>query len=218
MSNTPPPDQFGIVGILTKDADLRARLQQAKEELERNTKNVAKVTEEVNSHYTHEIEEGTKKKQLLLEQGTYLRGEADDGDPLKSFCPSRETPHLNALFFMMRDQTIDTELKALRAPEDISKNVDDLRQEFELEFGTAFDAYEASQVSSPDFVKSSFKNATKGFESFLYEGGNYDAFVKLKKLKALTRSANTAEAELAKAKCLELCEKYNLDYDRIPSF
>jgi hypothetical protein len=41
-------------------------------------------------------------------------------------------------------------------------------------------------------------------------------FQKLKKLKALAKSDNEEEAFLAFRKCMELCKKFNLEFDKLP--
>ena len=43
-----------------------------------------------------------------------------------------------------------------------------------------------------------------------------DLLEKIKKLKALSQSPNEKEAFLAYRKCLELCKKYDLEFDKIP--
>jgi hypothetical protein len=45
---------------------------------------------------------------------------------------------------------------------------------------------------------------------------SHDMFVKIKKLKALSKSPNENEAFLAYRLALKLCKKYGLEFDKIP--
>ena len=53
-------------------------------------------------------------------------------------------------------------------------------------------------------------------DKFIYGNITHSDFKKLKKLKALSHSQNEKESFLAYRKCLELCDRFGLDFDKIP--
>lgn len=59
------------------------------------------------------------------------------------------------------------------------------------------------------------QNTPELFE-YLYGNITMATFSKLKKLKRLSKSPNENEAFRAYRKCLELCEQYNVEFDKIP--
>lgn len=74
---------------------------------------------------------------------------------------------------------------------------------------------EKNTRSEEDITK--LKDPVK-MEEYLYSNLTLDQFEILKKLKALTQSQNVNEATLAFKKGKELCEKYELDWERIPCY
>ena len=60
------------------------------------------------------------------------------------------------------------------------------------------------------------ENTPEMFE-YLYGNITLKEFGVLKKLKALSKSNNEHEAFSAYKKCLKLCERHNIEFDRIPS-
>ena len=199
-----------------KEAALQKQWDEAKRELNKSLQTLRGVVKDENSAYTSEIEEGTKKKQILLEQGSYERLDGDERSAEDAFVPSEETPLLNFLYFAERDGNYEKNITFNRRLEDVGE-VDVLRTQLDEEFGKAFDSYELSKTQSEDFVKSEFKNEVRDFESFLYAKGDHDTFKKLKKLKNLAGSSDSHEALLAEERCRQLCAKYSIDYNRIPA-
>lgn len=199
-----------------KDERLQRKMAQARKELKKSLDTLHASASQANEAYTAEIEDGTKKKQLLIEAGSYGRNQDDERSALDVFVPANDTPILNFLYFSERDGKYEKNITFNRRAEDVGE-VDILRTQLDEEFGKAFDSYELSQTQSDEFVKSEFKNEIRDFESFLYSKGDYDTFKKLKKLKNLAKSSDSHEAKLAEERCRQLCTKYKIDFDRIPA-
>jgi pyruvoyl-dependent arginine decarboxylase (PvlArgDC) len=52
-------------------------------------------------------------------------------------------------------------------------------------------------------------------EEFIYGEMSSKTYQTIKKLKSLSQSSNKAEAFAAYTKCLEMCKKYNLEFDKV---
>lgn len=84
------------------------------------------------------------------------------------------------------------------------KDCNDIENELKLLRENAELEHENIEIDAPEM------------EEFIYGNMTHDTFKKIKKLKALSRSKNEKEAFLAYRKCLELCDKYSLEFDKIP--
>ena len=82
-----------------------------------------------------------------------------------------------------------------------------LRPCYEKEYGTQIDTEicEKTAPSMPNMI------------SYVYCNIGDDTFSTIKKLKTLAASANEAEGFAAYRKCVEMCRKYNLEFDKIPT-
>ena len=159
------------------------------------------------SKYADEIQEGTKKLALLLSEGK-AKGltEAEILEANPKFYPSVRTPLLNMLYFLNKEYGVGTNVKV--TIEEQYTNMD------ESEIIKLLNSlYEKEEYS--DKTMETAKKAPEMTE-FIYGNMTHDTFIKIKKLKALSKSKNKQEAFLAYTKCIELCEKYNLEFDRIP--
>jgi len=159
--------------------------------------------------YSKEIDEGDNKIALLLEEGKkegydvnnpkireQLLEQAFTGKEL--FVPTSETPILNFLYFSMKEtENIDSGYRLLN---ERKKNEDD---EHAIKFYNKDDKH--GEESLPDMTKMAFKTV------------DVETFKKISKLKSLATSLNTHEAEASLKKCKILCEKYYLDFDKIPA-
>ena len=76
--------------------------------------------------------------------------------------------------------------------------------------------YDETKQSPPEDV-TKLKDPEK-MEEFLYGNLTLEQFDTLKKLKALSQSDNISEATLAFTKGKHLCQKYQLDWERIPCY
>ena len=83
-----------------------------------------------------------------------------------------------------------------------------------LEEGTTYQ----KEVYSEDLesILSDESNDPVEMETYIYGNLTVADFKKVKKLKALSKSTNENEAFLAYRKCIELCKKYGLEFDKIP--
>lgn len=170
------------------------RLKKIASEVKQDKKTILKSAEDYNNKYTKEIEEGTLKRKLMIEDGA-RRGLKEEDVCKGSFVPTKYTPILNWLFFMMREDNVDV-------------GWEENRQKYNKQYGHLVDDY--------DYKESGNMEEPETMDSFIYGSMSHDMFKKIKKLKALSRSPNENEAFIAYRMCVELCEKYGLDMDKIP--
>jgi hypothetical protein len=166
------------------------------EEVKKDKQGILNAANDYNNRFRNEIDEGTKKRRLLIEDGE-RRGlkEEDIMSQVGYFVPCRQTPILNFLYFMLREENIDIGLE-------------ENRKKFNIEFGHLEDDYE--------YKKSGNVEEPEEMDTFIYGNMSHDMFKKIKKLKALSRSVNENEAFIAYRMCLELCERFGLEFDKIP--
>ena len=158
-----------------------------------------------NNRYEDEIKEGTEKRQLLLTEGLRKGVSKDKIDFGPNFIPSDETPILNFLFFHKRDENYG-ELEVLREIKDIGKKEEFLREQYnkKISDGTIEDKLDKFEEKSQP-----------NLGTLLYGDVTLEMFDKIKKLKSLSKSQNKEEAFSAYSKCMELCNKHGLDFDKI---
>lgn len=170
------------------------RLKKKIEEVKKDRGSMTNAAQDYNNRYKQEIEEGTKKRQLMIEDAE-RRGLKEEDVMKGSFVPTKYTPILNWLYFMMREENVDV-------------GWEENRKKYNEQYGHLeddFDYGESENIVEP-----------KEMDEYLYGNMTHDMFKKIKKLKALSRSPNENEAFIAYRMCLELCERYGLDIDRIP--
>jgi hypothetical protein len=168
--------------------------------------NLKNRAQEYNKNYSDEITEGTKKRQLLLTEGLARGLKEEDIDFGPNFIPSEKTPILNFLFFTLRDE-FGGDIQVLRENFDVGKDKKEL------------EAYYNEVIS-----KGTLENKLDKFEDkslpdvgkYIYGEADVDTFYKIKKLKTLASRNDDAEAFAAFKMAKKLCEKYKLDFDKIP--
>jgi len=210
---------MSLLAIMRDDPSLARRMEQAKKEVVETKTNLMKNAAEYGELYAKEIEEGTRKRQLLLTEGE--RRGMNEAEVLKEFgkfIPSRSTPIMNFLYFFMRDGAhpdwlgiqkklfTDYGHTVEKAPE--VKQLAQAVTEDELEkiFGLMVHEDEKyANVQEPQEM-----------DRFIYGNMSHSMFVRIKKLKALSKSPNENEAFLAYRLALKLCKKYGLEFDKIP--
>jgi len=165
------------------------RLKKIAGEVKQDKKSIVKSADDYNNKYKQEIEEGTLKRKLMIEDGA-RRGLKEEDVCKGSFIPTIRTPILNWLYFIMREENVDV-------------GWEENRQKFNKQYGHLVDDYEE-------------KNEVPEIDELIYGSCSHDMFKKIKKLKALSRSANENEAFVAYRMCMELCERYGLEMDKIP--
>lgn len=182
--------------------DTHSRIQKAKKEVSAFKKAMLNPVQDYSEKYKRDIEEGTEKVKLLLEQGSkqglskeeILKREVYDK---ALFIPTQDTPILNFLYFIMGEcEEKDPKYKLLN------------EEKRELDGDYAKEWYDKDQ----SFGAEKLEDVTK----LMFNGIDLETFNKIKKLKKLAKSPNENEAFQSYRKCNELCDKYNLTFDKIP--
>ena len=177
---------------------MKERIEAGKKEIQQSQKKVANIAAQYNQKYEQQIAEGTRQRQLLLESGR-KRGEKDE-DILANygkFLPSVHTPILNFLHFFTSEGW-----QGMNAENALEIEVQNKK------YGNLFEEVQHSEnVSAPAEM-----------DHFIYGNCTHKTFQTIKKLKKLANSLNNEnEAASAFIACKNMCKKFNLDYDKIPS-
>lgn len=175
-------------------------------EVKQNKASLLTKANEYQQKYADEIEKGTLQRALLLEDGKrkgLTEAEIFKGNEI--FIPTKETPILNFLYFMLRDNgEYGNGVTILRENKDLDRDFKELEVEYNQKYGQ-----EVHSKVSDDNLKDS--------KEFLYGNVGMEEFATLKKLKRLSKSDNENEAFLAYSKAIKLCKELGLDFDKIPS-
>jgi len=194
--------------VFEKNPDFAFRLKQQISEIKKAHKNLTESASNYTVKYNAEVKEGTKKMQLLIAEGKkHGFTEQEILESQKNFCPTIRTPILNMLYFLLREHPDADNINFNRLVEDLDKNPELLLTEQNNRYGSwqHGEAAEKTAAAAPEM------------DEFIYGNLTFDQFNKIKKLKALSRSANKAEAFAAYTKCIELCKSAGLDFDKIPT-
>jgi hypothetical protein len=127
------------------------------------------------------------------------------------FLPTKYTPILNLLYFLLREgQDNAPQWEKMRkefytgtnqVDEDAGMSLEDLNKKY----GHLIDEAILQNFDDP-----------KPMDAFIYGNCTLEIFQKIKKLKALSKSSNRNEAFVAYTACIKLCEKFGLNFDKIP--
>ena len=186
-------NDMSLVSLLKESPDYLDRIHEIANEVKKDKSKILSMADTYNKKYGNQIAEGTKRRQLLLSERVHRGETAQEAERNMSFIPSIYTPILNWLyFFMLEEQIPEKEL---------------LRSEQEEQYRHLL--HEQQNVDGMEKVP----------EAFVFLSGKvtHDQFKKLKKLKALSRSPNENEAFQAYRKCIQLCEVFEVDFDKIPN-
>lgn len=183
------------LAILQQDPDFAALFEKKKVLVKQDKDNLLSAAKNYTSQFSREIEEGTKKRQFLLEEGKE-KGltEAEIFKNNSLFIPTTQTPILNFLYYISKET------------EEIDRELNILREQYNKEYGHLQEDY----VENKQVIREAPEMTT-----FIYGNMTHDTFKKIKKLKSLSQSPNENEASAAFIKCRELCKKYGLEYDKI---
>ena len=178
---------------LLNDLRLKKKIQELKQE----KTELLDYVNTFNKDYEKEILDGTKKKQLLLEDGRKL-GKTDEEILAEhgKFLPSIQTPLLNWLYFFMQDDNSKI----------FGYDMTAMKNSLNDQIGLLTENYSTEE-----------QNEVPDFSECIYGDITHDTFKKMKKLKALSQSDNENEAFAAYTACMKLCKKHNLDFDKIPN-
>lgn len=220
-------DNNALIFLLNKNPDLAERLAQQVKEVKKDKARLMGTVESYSQKYSREIEEGTKKRQLLLAEGKSRGLSEKEIFSNQAFMPTKYTPILNFLYFILRER-----------PAQDQDEFEKLRREYNEKYGhlehddyqTNYDAFSSPEAfdqerqrqnerygTEYEDEKESFgADKTPQMEEFIYGNMTHEMFQKIKKLKSLSKSPNENEAFQAYRRCLELCQKYHLDFDKVP--
>lgn len=191
---------------LREDPDFAALFAKKAVDIKKNKADLLEAANSYQSKYKQEIEEGTKKRQLMLTEGR-AKGLKDD-DIFRDnqlFIPTKQTPILNYLYFLLREEEDHSAaIKILRASDDLDRELSVLKEEYERKYGAEVHKDHNTPEVVPNMV------------SYIYKNVGDDTMGTLKKLKTLAMSENEKEAFVAFRKGREMAQKYGLDWDKIP--
>ena len=190
-----------LIRVLKDDPEFGERLLKKASEIKKDKHGILKLADQYAKEHQDEIDEGTRRYNKLLSDGTAKgltteevkeRAEVYNG----SFMPSVYTPILNLLYFLLKET------------DDVDGKMEVLREEYNQKYGQLQheDGHSEYVKDAPDMV------------TYLYGNMTLEQFNILKKLKRLSKNNdNEHESFLAWKRCNELCTKYGLEFDRIPS-
>ena len=189
------------------DEDYFLKLKKQAEFIKSSKLALLNSADSYSNKYKEEIKEGTEKLKLLLKEGKEKGLSVDEVISLQNtFYPTVRTPILNMLFFLTKEHPdVMDDIQFNRLHEDVKENTNTLIRDKNAKYGSLqHDNCEESSKKAPEM------------DSFIYKNITHDLFVKIKKLKALSKSSNTKEAFAAYTKCIQLCREYQLEFDKIP--
>lgn len=208
---------YSLMAILREDPDFAGALSKKKEAVKKDKENLLIAVKLHTQKYEKEIQEGTKLRQKLLTEGE-SSGKTEDEvlSQYGKFLPSVQTPILNWLFFTFKEEA--TEQTGKMQLEELTKYyVEKLGYSGfikKLEEGSTY--VHETYSENLDEILSDNTNEPENSDHFIYGNITHSDFKRLKKLKALSKSSNEQEAFAAYRKCLELCNRCGLDFDKIP--
>lgn len=186
-------NEMSLVSLIKDNTDYLDRIHDIANEVKKDKTKILSMAEKYNTKYKTQISEGTKKRQLLLTERIDGGQTKEEAERNMGFIPSIYTPILNWLYFFMAEENIpEREL---------------LRESQEKEYRHLL--HESQNVDGMEKVP----------EAFVFLSGKvtHDQFKRLKKLKRLSHSPNENEAFAAYRKCLQLCEAFEVNFDKIPT-
>jgi hypothetical protein len=194
---------MSLMAIMRENPDMAKRLEQGTKEVRETKKTLMANASEYTEIYHKEIEEGTRQRQLLLENGKSL-GKTEE-EVLKEhgrFLPSRQTPIMNFLYFFMRDgghpDWVGVHKELNKSYGHVNENVEKAVSEADLEEIYQFLVHEDEQYANVQ--------EPEEMDKYIYGNMTHSMFVKIKKLKAF----------LAYSLAMKLCNKYGLEFDKVP--
>jgi hypothetical protein len=169
------------------------------QDLRKDKAGLVEASRDYQKKYEREIDEGTEKRKLMLEDGQ-RRGLKEEQifQDNQLFIPTKQTPILNFLYFILTESIRqDPTVRELHL----------LKEEYERKYPEA--AHELNDSGES-------KELLPEMVSYIYNGiDNEDRMCTLKKLKTMSMSDNEKEAFIAFRKGREMAKKYNLDWDKI---
>lgn len=174
--------------------------------IKQNKNDLLEAAQEYQKKYSNQIEEGTRKRQLMLAEGE-AKGmkEEEIFKDNQVFIPTKQTPILNYLYFLLYEHgDLAANIKVLRAANTMGTDFALLKEQFEEKYGAEVHKDHSIPEAIPNMVK------------FMYGNVNDDTMSTLKKLKTMAMSDNEKEAFVAFRKGRDLAQKCGLEWDQIP--
>lgn len=193
---------MSLIQLLKSDDNFQKRLAAKVGNVKEDKGKILSSATSYAKKYEKEILEGEQLKRNLLTDGSRLgKSESEVMESYGRFCPALNTPILNWLYFLLRESGDDEVFGNGRyATRDI--------QDTELRHLLIENVTQHSEN-----IKE-----TPSIDELIYGNLTIEQFSTVKKLKKLAiHNSNSAEAASAFIKCRELCEKYSLDFDKVPS-
>lgn len=171
-------DNLLLLAVIQNNPDYSKHLEKRFKEVKQDKKNLLDAAKVIAQQHAEEIEEGTRKRQLLLAEGEQ-RG-LDEEDVMRAygrFIPTVRTPILNLLYFILKDE----------APPAFAE----LRKEFFEKFGHEYDGLSKEELEEKygreEHIEPVDENVEDPPEMMEYIYGNVSLkkFQIIKKLKAL---------------------------------
>lgn len=238
-------NNLSLLSIMREDPEFGKRISKKVQEIKQDKEHLLSAADEYGAKYQEEILEGTRKRALLLKEGS-ARGLSENEvmQEYGKFVPTVYTPILNFLYFMLRESEpqdrnkyrqrdmFNEQLIRLKqlshdegnpdlSDDQIATILDDKLKQLHAETVSEEKRRQVNQqFSDEETLPEDEVNLKEPQEMVEYLYGNItiDTFNKIKKLKALSKSPNEAEAFQAYRKAIELCKEHNLDFDRIPCY
>jgi len=185
-------DSMSLMSVIKEDPDFVKRIKQVAKEIDKDTAKIKTMADKYNTKYKKEIEIGTAKKHLLLQEAKNQGKSIEEVQRGSGFIPSVYTPILNWLYFFIIEG-----------------------QDFQKEYTREEQDGIYRQLLQEEKTSPSLENAPDMLE-YIYGNLTMEKFQTLKKLKRLSKSPNEHEAFRAYRKCMELCKEHKIDFDRIP--
>jgi hypothetical protein len=199
--------EFSLEKLCAIDSNFAAIFAKKAVEIKKNKTDLLEAAKSYQDKYQAEIEQGTIKQQIMLTEGRAKGLKEDDiFRDNQLFIPTKQTPILNYLFFLLRETKFqDVDISVLRNHVDAHKDIQLLKEEYERKYGAEVHTdHDADKQKTPNMVK------------FIYGNIGDDTMSTLKKLKTMAMSENEKEAFVAFRKGREMAQKFNLDWDKIP--
>ena len=179
---------YSLVSLMGRDPDLAERLKQVTKEVRKTKSTLLNTAKSYEEKYRDEVLDGTRKKAKLLAEGeTHGLTEEEVMTSYGQFLPTIQTPILNFLFFMFREESNNDQ-----------RQLENLVKQYIQEYGYE-NVVKALQDGADigleerttlEDVLSKDVNTPVDMTDYIYGSMTHDMFVKIKKLKALSKSPN----------------------------
>jgi len=227
---------LSLINLLKSDSDFQRRLAKRIDEVKEDKGKILSCAENYGNKYKQEVLEGEALRLNLLTEGNRKGMSEEQIFAGRGFIPMKSTPILNMLYFLLSESDTDPYYgKELQRKRDklneyltsTYKTENDILESDEALQDIAELLYERSeerqninqQLRENTTIEEVGETTEPDMETLIYDNVDLKTFNTIKKLKALaSRSSSIDESVAAYRKCLEMCQKYNLSYDKIPCY